>query len=274
MEKKDRPVLKICVNEGSASMTNKDGITFRQILFIIYQPYKWLVLFPWIILSTLFFGALTVVLVFLTNPSFASFIGGAVWSKLNSYMTLMFVSVFGRENIDKKQSYVIVSNHQSHYDIFVLYGWLGVDFRWVMKQELRKIPGLGIGCEKIGHIFIDRTHRKSAVEAINAAKSSIVDGTSVIFFPEGTRSMDGKPGTFKRGAFKMALDLGIPVLPVTIIGTREILPPKTINILPGRVRLLIHKPIDISGYSNDNLDELVKGTRDIIVGALQKPRRT
>lgn len=251
-------------------MTNTDGITFKKVLFIIYQPYKWLVFFPWAILSTLFFGALTVVLVFLTNPRFASFIGGAVWSRLNSYMTPMFVSVFGRENIDKRQSYVIVSNHQSDYDIFVLYGWLGVDFRWVMKQELRKIPGLGIGCEKIGHIFIDRKDRKRALEAINTAKSSIVNGTSVIFFPEGTRSMDSKLGTFKRGAFKMALDLGIPVLPVTIIGTREILPPRTINLLPGRAGMIIHKPIDISGYSNDNLNELVKRTRDTIGGALEE----
>ena len=248
--------------------TDTNGITPKKMLFILYQPYKWLVFFPFLIGTTLFFGALTVVLVFLTNPRFASFIGGAVWSRLNSYMTPIFVSVSGRENIDKRQSYVIVSNHRSHYDIFVLYGWLGVDFRWVMKKELRKIPGLGIGCEKIGHIFIDRSDRKRALEAINAAKSSIVDGTSVIFFPEGTRSMDGKSGAFKRGAFKMALDLGIPVLPVTIIGTREILPPKTLNILPGRVRMIIHKPIDISGYGNDNLDELAKEARDIIAGAL------
>jgi 1-acyl-sn-glycerol-3-phosphate acyltransferase len=251
-------------------MTNTDGIIFKKILFIIYQPYKWLVFVPWLILTTLFFGALTVVLVFLTNPRFASFIGGAVWSRLNSYMTPMFVSVFGRENIDKRQSYVIVSNHQSHYDIFVLYGWLGVDFRWVMKQDLRKIPGLGIGCEKIGHIFIDRTDRNKAIAAINAAKGSIVNGTSVIFFPEGTRSMNGNLGTFKMGAFKMALDLGIPILPVTIIGTREILPPKTINLLPGRVRMIIHKPIDISGYSNDNLNELVQEAKKVIRDVLDE----
>ncbi len=249
--------------------TDTNGVTFKKIFFILYQPYKWLVFFPWVIVTTLFFGTLTVVLVFLTNPRFASFIGGAVWSRLNSYMTPMLVSVIGRENIDKRQSYVIVSNHQSDYDIFLLYGWLGVDFRWVMKQELRRVPGLGIGCEKIGHIFIDRKDKKRALEAINAAKSSIVNGTSVIFFPEGTRSMDGKPGTFKRGAFKMALDLGIPVLPVTIIGTREILPPKTINILPGRVRMIIHKPIAISGYSNDNLNDLVKRTKEIIGDALK-----
>jgi 1-acyl-sn-glycerol-3-phosphate acyltransferase len=241
----------------------------KNIIFIIYQPYKWLVFVPWIVLTTLFFGSLTVFLVVLTNPRIASFIGGAVWARLNSYMTPMFVSVSGREHIDKKQSYVIVSNHQSNYDIFVLYGWLGVDFRWVMKKELRKIPGLGIGCEKIGHIFIDRSNRHSAMAAIHAAKSKIVNGTSVIFFPEGSRSMDNKLGTFKRGAFKTALDLGIPVLPITIIGTRKILPPKTINLLPGRVKMIIHKPIGISGYTNNNLDELVKRTKEIIGDALE-----
>jgi len=81
--------------------------------------------------------------------------------------------------------------------------------------------------------------------------------------------MGSKLGTFKKGAFKIALDLGIPVLPITIIGTREILPPKTINLLPGRVKMIIHKPIDISGYSNDNLNELVKRTKEIIGDALE-----
>jgi 1-acyl-sn-glycerol-3-phosphate acyltransferase len=242
----------------------------KTILCIIYQPYKWLIFVPWLVLTTLFFGWLTVCLVALTNPRIASFIGGAVWARLNTYMTPMFVSVLGRENIDKRQSYVIVSNHQSHYDIFVLYGWLGVDFRWVMKQELRKIPALGIGCEKIGHIFIDRFGRHRAVAAINAAKSRIINGTSVIFFPEGSRSLDGKLHAFKMGAFKMALDLGIPVLPITIIGTSRILPPKTINLLPGRVKMIIHKPIDISGYGNDNLNELAQKAREIIGDALER----
>ena len=79
---------------------------------------------------------------------------GIVWSRFNAWITPMLVTTRGLEKIDRKQSYVVVSNHQSQYDIFVLYGWLGIDFKWVMKQELRKIPGLGIACEKIGHIFI------------------------------------------------------------------------------------------------------------------------
>ncbi|HOG13024.1 MAG TPA: lysophospholipid acyltransferase family protein, partial [Smithellaceae bacterium] len=116
-------------------------------LRILYQPYKWLIFAPYLAVSTLFFGSLTVVLAVVTNPRITSFICGTVWSRLNGYLTPIRVRVTGRGNIDPTQSYVIVANHQSQYDIFVLYGWLGIDFKWVMKQELRKVPGIGIGCE-------------------------------------------------------------------------------------------------------------------------------
>jgi 1-acyl-sn-glycerol-3-phosphate acyltransferase len=179
-------------------------------------------------------------------------------------MTPMLVSVSGRENIDPTCSYVIVSNHQSHYDVFVLYGWLGVDFKWVMKKELRKVPALGIACEKAGHIYIDRSDKKAALDSLNDAKKKIKDGTSVIFFPEGTRGRKGQMGDFKKGAFYMALDLGIPVLPVTIIGTGKILPPKTINLFPGRAKMIIHEPIAVNEYTKENIEELMSHVKDVI----------
>ena len=89
-----------------------------------------------------------------------------------------------------KQSYVIVSNHQSQYDILLMYGWLGTDFRWVMKKELRRVPVLGLACEKLGHIYVDRSDSAAAVASLNAARKKLVNGTSVVFFPEGTRSRD------------------------------------------------------------------------------------
>ena len=180
----------------------------------------------------------------------------------------MRVQVKGRDNIVKTDSYVIVVNHQSQYDIFVVYGWLGIDFKWVMKQELRKVPGLGIGCEKVGHIFIDRSNHEKALASLHAAKEKIVNGTSVIFFPEGTRSKDGSLGKFKKGAFKMAIDLKLPILPITIIGTKEILPPNSLDLFPGKVMMVIHKPIDTAGYTDDNLDELVELTRQVIASGL------
>jgi 1-acyl-sn-glycerol-3-phosphate acyltransferase len=180
----------------------------------------------------------------------------------------MLVKVTGKHNIVKTQSYVIVANHQSQYDIFVIYGWLGVDFKWVMKQELRRIPGIGIGCEKVGHIFIDRSNHEKAVASLHAAKEKIVNGTSVIFFPEGTRSKDGSVGKFKKGAFKMAIDLKLPILPITITGTKEILPPKTIDLFPGKAQMIIHEPIDTSSYTEANLDDLIDLTHGVIESGL------
>jgi len=178
------------------------------------------------------------------------------------------MQVVGRENIDKEKSYVIIANHQSNYDIFALYGWLRVDFKWVMKQELRKVPFLGICCEKLGHIYIDRSNTKAALESIAAARKKIVNGTSVLFFPEGTRSKNRKLGRFKKGAFKMAVDVGLPILPVTITGTADILPPKTTNLVPGKVKMIIHKPISVSGYDDDNIQDLMKKAREIIESEL------
>jgi 1-acyl-sn-glycerol-3-phosphate acyltransferase len=242
----------------------------NKILRILYQPYKWLIFAPYLAVSTLFFGSLTVVLAVVTNPRITSFICGTIWARLNGYLTPIRVKVTGRENIDQTQSYVIVANHQSQYDIFVLYGWLGIDFKWVMKQELRKVPGIGIGCEKVGHIFIDRSNHEKALASLRAAKEKIVNGTSVIFFPEGTRSRDGSLGVFKKGAFKMAVDLRLPILPITIVGTRDILPTDSVDLFPGRARMIIHKPIDTGGYKDDNLDELVDRARGIIGSGLWK----
>jgi len=223
---------------------------------------------PWLIVSTLFFGSLAVLLLFFINPKTTSFLCGVIWARLNAYLTPMLVKVAGKNNIDKKQSYIIVSNHQSHYDIFVLYGWLGVDFKWVMKQELRKIPALGAACERIGHIFIDRSNHETAMASINAAKKKIVNGTSLLLFPEGTRSMDGKIGNFKKGAFRLAVDLGLPILPITIIGTKDILPAKNLNLFPGTARMIIHKPVALD-QADDNLERLMETTREIIKSGLE-----
>jgi 1-acyl-sn-glycerol-3-phosphate acyltransferase len=240
----------------------------RKVAYVLYQPYKWLVFLPVVVLSTLFFGSLAVPLSMTFGPRFASWLCGGWWARLNSYLTPMQVQVHGREHIDPTQSYVLVANHQSHYDIFVLYGWLGIDFKWVMKQELRKVPALGFACEKIGHIYIDRSNRQAALASIEAAKDRIVNGTSVLFFAEGTRSRDGKLGRFKKGAFRMALDLKLPILPLTLSGTRKVLPPTTLDVFPGKVSLTIHEPIATDGLTDKEIPELMSKVRDIVALAL------
>jgi 1-acyl-sn-glycerol-3-phosphate acyltransferase len=243
--------------------------TMRHLLYILYQPYKWLVVIPLLLLSTLLLGTAAIVIATTVSPKLASATCGVWWSRLNSFMTPMLVSVRGRRHIDKEQSYVIISNHLSHYDIFVLYGWLGIDFKWVMKKELRNLPALGAACEKIGHIYIDRSNRETAIASLVAAKKKIVNGTSVLFFPEGTRSTSGEMGEFKKGAFFMALDLGIPILPITVLHTDKILPSRTMDLFPGRASMVVHEPIDVSGYGTERLGELMSTVREVIRAGLE-----
>jgi 1-acyl-sn-glycerol-3-phosphate acyltransferase len=230
----------------------------RLIAYIFYQPYKWLILIPVGFLLTLVFGTLAVIFSIVLNQKTGSFIGGAIWSRTIGLLTPMFVRIEGKENIAKSKSYIITPNHQSMYDVFALYGWIGLDIRWIMKKEIRKIPGVGIGSEKVGHIFLDRSNRRSALKSLEEAKQKLSNGSSVVIFPEGTRGNGKTLLPFKRGAFKLALDLGLPILPVTINGTNRILHGKSkINILPGKACLHIHKPIDIEGYNEENIKELM-----------------
>ena len=137
-----------------------------------------------------------------------------------------------------------------------------------MKYELRKIPGLGIGCEKIGHVFIDRSDSEKAIASLKAARERIVNGTSIIFFPEGTRRIGNRLGEFKKGAFKMALDLNLPILPVTIRGTEKILPPKTMDLFPGCAQLIIGKPISTENFNDSNIEELMQKVKEAMESKL------
>ena len=240
----------------------------RTLFWFLYQPYKYLVVAPVLGLATAFFATLALVLSLFTSSREASRLAGVPWARVMAWVTPMRVEVEGRENIDPHQSYVLVSNHQSQYDIFMLYGWLGVDFKWVMKQELRKVPGVGVACERLGHIFIDRSNHAAAIATLEAARTKIVDGTSVIFFPEGTRSTDGRLLRFKRGAFRMAVDLGLPILPLTVTGTRDVLPANTSDVMPGSARLIIHEPISIEGVTVEGCQELSDRVREVIASSL------
>jgi 1-acyl-sn-glycerol-3-phosphate acyltransferase len=219
-------------------------------------------------LVTAFSATLALVLTLVTSARTASRLTAVPWARVMAWVTPMRVEVVGRDNIDPRQSYVLVSNHQSQYDIFVLYGWLGVDFKWVMKQELRKVMGIGVACERLGHIFIDRSNHAAAIATLEAARTKIVDGTSVMFFPEGTRSTDGQLLRFKRGAFRMAIDLGLPILPLTVTGTRDVLPANTSDLMPGSARLIIHEPISVEDVTVKGCQELSDRVREVIASRL------
>lgn len=246
----------------------------KKILFWPYQLYAWLFFVPLAIVLTVVFSLLTAVFAWLVNPHFASRVFAVTWAQLCALLTPIRVVVEGAEHAQRDRSYVVVSNHQSIYDIFVIYGWLRLDLKWVMKQELRKIPAIGIGCEKAGHIFVERRNPKKAAAAINAALARLGDGIGILFYPEGTRSADGRLLPFKKGAFRTAIDQQIPLLPVTLVGTRTILPARTLRLFPGTVRMVIHPPIETAGMTVEQVDELSQRARQVISSAMPPELRT
>jgi 1-acyl-sn-glycerol-3-phosphate acyltransferase len=127
-----------------------------------------------------------------------------------------------------------------------------------------------MACDRLDHIFIDRSDHAAAMATLDDAKKKIVDGTSVMFFPEGTRSRDGKLKRFKKGAFRMAVDLRLPILPLTVTGTRDVLPADTSDLMPGRARLIIHPPVSVDGKMVEDCQGLSDQVREIIASALPR----
>ena len=250
-----------------------DSRAVKKFFFWPYQIYVWLVFFPLVALLTAFFSLCTVITATLVNPHFASRVFAVTWARCCAWLTPIRVEVEGEEHAERGRSYVVTSNHQSVYDILVIYGWLRLDLKWVMKAELRKVPAIGLGCEKAGHIFVDRRNHAQAAQAINQALERLGDGIGILFFPEGTRSVDGRLLPFKKGAFHTAIEQQIPVLPVTVSGTREILPNKTLRLFPGRAKLVIHPAIETRGMDHDDLDLLMERTRKSIASALPAEKR-
>jgi 1-acyl-sn-glycerol-3-phosphate acyltransferase len=247
----------------------RDGTVIKKILYLLYQPYKWLIFLPLLVLSTCFFVGIGILMIVFIDDRLANRTTGVWWARFNSLITPMLVTVTGRENMGKKQSYIVVSNHQSHYDIFVLFGWLGLDLKWVIKKELRKIPVFGYAAEKGGNILIDRANSREAYETLRGAREKISAGTSIIILPEGTRSRTGALGEFKKGAFWMAQTMGLPILPVTIVNTGNILPPQSFDLFPGRARMIIHPPVDPAAYGPDSIDRLMADVRNVINSGLE-----
>jgi 1-acyl-sn-glycerol-3-phosphate acyltransferase len=245
----------------------------KQFLFWPYQLYVWLVFMPLAAVVSLVAGFSTAVFATIVNPRFASRLFAVRWARILAWLTPIGVSVRGAEHADRARTYVVVCNHQSQYDILLVYGWLDLDLKWVMKQELRKIPGIGIGCEKAGHIFIDRKNPRHARASVEKALAQLGDGVGILFFAEGTRSLDGKLLPFKKGAFRLAIEQQLPVLPVTLIGTREILPARTLSLFPGRASMLIHPAIETRNMDGGQVDFLLDLTRQAIASGLPEPYR-
>ncbi len=193
---------------------------------------------------------------------------GKFWARLNILLSGVRIEVENIDVIDRQSTYVVMCNHQSYYDVWALIGFLPLQLRWVIKKELRKIPIFGLGCERMGQIFIDRSNPEKAYKSLESAGQKIRNGASVVFFPEGTRSPDGRLLPFKKGGFKIALAAGVPILPATVVGSKDVLPKKSLRLMPGTIRLIIHEPIPLTGWSEANMEGLMDTVKKTIQAGL------
>jgi 1-acyl-sn-glycerol-3-phosphate acyltransferase len=176
------------------------------------------------------------------------------------------VTVLGAENVLTGKPQIFMANHQSDFDILIVLGFVPGQFRWIAKKELFKIPVFSTAMRNAGYIEIDRQQHDKAMKSLDVAAQKIREGKSVMTFPEGTRSKDGKIKPFKQGMFHLAIKAGVPIVPITIIGAGNIMPKRSLKINPGKVTMIIDKPIDVSGYRVENRAALIERVMDIIVG--------
>ncbi len=237
----------------------------NQVMEILVRICKVLWVGFWAALVTLLIFLPIVAAAALSSTGNLAFTISRGWAWVMLKVTGVPTEIRGREKIRPGQSYIIISNHQSHFDILALVIRLGVQFRWIIKKELRAVPLFGLALYQSKNIFIDRSDRDKAMQSIRDGVERLPPGVSVLFFAEGTRSPDGKIHTFKKGGFTTAVETGLPILPVTVNGSRKVLPKGALAFTRGPIEVVVGEPIDTKGYTHGNLEALITVTREIIV---------
>jgi 1-acyl-sn-glycerol-3-phosphate acyltransferase len=224
----------------------------------------------WVVLTTFFLGVTAIVISFFTRTGNPVHIIARIWARGILFASQIKVNINGLANIDPTRSYVYMSNHQSNFDIPVLLACLPVQFRWLAKAELFKIPIFGRAMRGAGYVEIDRFNQQSAFKSIHEAAAKMKNGVSVMIFPEGTRSRDGKIKSFKKGGFVMAVDAGVPIVPIILRGTWNIMAKSSLRINTGEVSLNIETPIATTDYTRENKDALIKSVHAVIREGFEK----
>ncbi|HBN47310.1 MAG TPA: 1-acyl-sn-glycerol-3-phosphate acyltransferase [Prevotella sp.] len=236
----------------------------------VYRLYQLCVVLPVFLLASVVTALTTVVGCLLGNGHFWGYYPGKYWSRLVVRLLFLPVRVEGRENLREGQSYVFVANHQGAFDIFLIYGYLNRNFKWMMKRSLRKVPFVGMACEYAHHIFVDRSGVSKIKATYDEAREVLRDGMSLVVFPEGARTFTGHMGKFRRGAFMLADELQLPVCPLTINGSFNVMP-RTRDwhwVTWHPLTLTIHKPIEQKGKGREFEKEMETACYKAIMGGL------
>ena len=235
-------------------------VLFYSVIYPLIRPFYLIFL----IINTFVLGLIVIAVSVFDPKGNAVHYIGKFWSLLNIYLSGTRLCIIGKEKIDPTRPYIVMTNHQSMFDVWALIGIIPLQIRWIVKQEIRKIPVFGFALEKMGHIYIDRKNRGNAYMGLEAAAEKIRNGTSVIIFPEGTRSKDGHLLKFRLGGATIAMKSGVKILPVTINGGRFVLPKGTLDLLPGKMEIVVGDPIDPNAYDQDDRETLMATVKSAI----------
>jgi 1-acyl-sn-glycerol-3-phosphate acyltransferase len=222
-------------------------------------------LYLWLSIATIILGIPVMIAGMLSRTGNLAFSISKIWAYVILAVSFVRTEIKNKEKLLKGTSYIIISNHQSHFDILALVTTLGIQFRWIIKKEILKIPIFGYALYASRNIFIDRSNTTRAIESINKGIDRLPKGVSVMVFAEGTRSPDGQIHEFKKGGFVTAITRKIPILPVTVNGSRRVLPKGSLVVKPGKIQVVIGDPIDTSGYTTNTAQELIDKTRQAII---------
>ncbi|MCW8860269.1 MAG: 1-acyl-sn-glycerol-3-phosphate acyltransferase [Deltaproteobacteria bacterium] len=192
-----------------------------------------------------------------------------LWGRTCLLFAGLKLQVNGAENIPATGPAIYVSNHQSNFDIPILYAGLPIQFRWMAKQELFRVPFFGLAMKRCGYIAIDRSDRHKALHSLNLAAQKIKAGTSVVIFPEGTRTPDGKVQEFKKGALLIAAKAEVPVIPVAINGSYQVQPKGQWAVGSGPLTLTIFPPLATRNLKVSEVGQLTRKVHDQIAGTLE-----
>lgn len=239
-------------------------------MIFFYRLFQLFIAVPVLVVVTVITALSMIIGTALGNAHFWGYYPGHLWGKFFCWFLMLPVEVRGRENVDPHTSYVFVANHQGAFDIFLVYGYLGHHFKWMMKKSLRENLFIGKACEAAGHIFVDKSGPRKIAETISQARKVLKNGTSLVVFPEGRRTDTGKMGVFKKGAFSLADELQLPVVPMTIDGSFHVLPrSQGFNFVTWhRLVLTIHKPILPTGEGQEDVKDILQQAREAINSAL------
>jgi len=241
----------------------------RYLKMCILSIFGWL----FVIVSTFFFGLLAVASSYFDRTGrLGHIIATRAWGRTILAMVGVRARVTGLEHLAPGESYVIVANHLSNFDILVLSAHMPLHFRWVAKKEIFQVPIMGWGMRRIGYVRVDREDKESAWASVFEAKSRVGKGTSIMFFPEGTRSPDGETKRFKVGAFVLAIQTGLPILPVALIGTRDIMRKRSLLFHPGTIEMVVLPPISPAGFTLERKQALAETIRNVITAQIEKSR--